>query len=271
MPVRNLVNVVVTGGATIGLLSTLAIGPAATGAPDSADGSTRSEREIAAAVEVRDYLRAQERPAEPGPSATQEAPDSFGDAEADFLRGFPIEAGIAQWGCTPLGAGTSQVPQGVSGASGSSIGWYKLNCGDADVPTLSQITNVRPGLLPATDAATAQPGVAHVDETCEAQRGGEHCFAFQPGFVVARYRWLDRSQSLFGVFRVAKIHSFPVECHPGTPLYTSPIENFNLNDTFVLYYRDSAEEQRWSNVLDEFDSLGRNRGTRSLACQVATT
>lgn len=264
--------------AAIGVLLTGAL-VGALGAPArAAVGDPTSppplDSQRAAAAEVLDFLARHPRPVSPGAGAEDQTRARHAEAQEAFLRGFPMTAGIVQWGCRPLGSDRvvevelAEDHGEFTGSAPTSISMFGLDCGAGAPPTLAQITSVRPGLLPPEAATSVVAPAPEAQEECVLIREAEHCFELVPDLVIARFRWLG-GVPLSGMFRLGHYPSYFFEqCVPGHTAYLFPPWQLGPGDSLVVFHRPIGTGLTYSSTFDEIDRFGSGLGTRSVHCKV---
>jgi hypothetical protein len=231
----------VVAGLSVGLPSASADGP---------NDLVPSEAEASAIAEVQAFLDEHPRPEPPAPDAAAEARAAYADAEWAFIRGFPFEAGLAQWGCRSRDGDLLEI-------EGRPAGWLVIDCAENESPTFAQITAPRTGSKQA-DARSL---------VCETLRGGRHCIEFpvEGSWVNWSYQWLGLG-TIHGSPGLG-ISSLPApQCDVGRTLTLWPVVPVESGEVVRSFWQPEVGSFNFSSVFYQGDEQGNRGGIRSLMC-----
>lgn len=244
-------------GSILGLTLLGPVAPAA--ASDHPMPTKPSLSARAAAQVVQEYLGNHTRPAWPGQRASNDAYAAYADAEYEFFRGYPFDAGIAQWDCKSLGLNQVTLYPAAEGRPAATFKSFGLDCFGGYQPTSDEVFTIRQAAL----AATEDPAIDRVVQ-CQTIAGGSHCISFAGGIVRERYTWLGNL--VYGRVRVGMASVVWPSCNTGSTLATTPVHALTYNQSIVAEY-PHPRSANWSLTFDQADSGGTIVGIRSVFCE----
>lgn len=236
-------------------------GDLGTAAPEDAAASAASATWYEAAATVREFVRANPQPPNPGASAPLAQHARFAEAKLEWLERFPFEAGLRQWDCTLSEvvhvrvASTADQPARVDTA-------MVVDCEEGGrVPGLGVILSPRPE---ATEAPEAGGGPV---ATCAEMRQGRQCLTVYPvseNDTSVDYTW-NGSTSTVGRLRIEALPPiWPTTCGVGTHVASGPLFELKPGQSTALFTSPAPGVVR-SAIWEETNASG-GASVRSVLC-----
>jgi hypothetical protein len=260
--------VLAIGATLMGLAMSAGVSPAMVSAarlaPTSvtaAEGQLPTADTREAAMRVLEFVTAHPRPPHPGASAPRAEIERYAKLRLDWLRAFPFDAGVEQWGCTLSQVVHIWVPSTDAQPAHVDTAMV-VDCQDAGaVPGLASI------LAPRAEIEDGGGGTAAPVATCADLREGHQCLTVFPvdqNDTSVDYTW-NGTTSTVGRLRIEALPAiWPTACGVGTPVATGPVLPMKPGESTSLFTAPAPGTVR-SGIWEEANASG-SLSIRSVFC-----